>query len=117
MVRPTIIIINNRSYYTFFGVNIVPPLLKLMDQTFSCQQYFGKDLHPSCQEVSGGCGASRPSTSLSEFLNEVFSVSGSPPGLWPNYDPCSWFWNTPQRSRWEKEHFRERSPVSVGHVC
>ncbi len=56
MVRPTIIIINNRSYYTFSGVNIVPPLLKLMDQTFSCQQYFGKDLHLSCQEVSGGCG-------------------------------------------------------------
>lgn len=65
-------------------VSLFPPLLKLMDQTFSCQQYFSNDLHPSCQEVSGGCDASRHSMSLSEFFSDVFSFSGSPPGLWPN---------------------------------
>ncbi len=81
---PTIIIINNRSYYTFCGEVNSSSIVETDGSTFSCQQYFGKDLHPSCQEVSGGCGASRPSMSLSEFLNEVFSFSGSPPGLWPN---------------------------------
>lgn len=96
VVPPTII--NHRSYYEFCGGS---------QSSSSIVKTHGSDIFLSavpwqwsCQEVSGGCGSRRPST-------VCLSVSTS----------LRTFWIMPQKSRWEKEHFCKRIPISAGHVC
>lgn len=115
MVPPTII--NHHSYYEFCGGS---------QSSSSIVKTHGSDIFLSavpwrwsCQEVFGVCGARRPSTvclSVSTSLRTSVLLT-APLDSGQTYDPCSSFWIMPQKSRWEKEHFCERIPISAGHVC